>query len=65
MSDKDKLLERTTKKIHKTLPTARIEITNLPDLPLIRLTLLSADFHTGSLESEVMQAAISQPALLG
>ena len=65
MSDKDKFLERTTKKFYEPLPTARIEITDLPDLRLIRLTLLSADFHTGSLESEVMQAAISQPALLG
>lgn len=54
-------LERT---LQRTLPSAYLQCTTLP-IPLstpLQLALINADFDTGPLPAEVMQAVIAQPA---
>ena len=48
--------------LQRTLPDARIDIAQLPGLPLMRLGLINADFSTDALPQEVMQAVIHEPA---
>lgn len=48
--------------LQKTLPDARIETVRLPQCDAIRLGLINADYQTGPLDPEVMQAVIRAPA---
>lgn len=48
--------------LHETLPDARIETVTLPGCAAIRLGLINADYQTGPLDPEVMQAVIRAPA---
>lgn len=48
--------------LHDTLPDARIETVPLPGCAAIRLGLINADYQTGPLDPEVMQAVIRAPA---
>lgn len=54
--------ERLQRALRQTLPDARIETVTLPDCEVIRLGLINADYQTGPLEPEVMQAVIREPA---
>ncbi len=48
--------------LRTTLPMARLETTRLPAVAEIELALINADFPTGPLPQEVMQAVIAEPA---
>jgi predicted nicotinamide N-methyase len=48
--------------LHATLPMGRIDVQPLPGCPDIRLGLINADFPTGPLPPDVMNAVIRQPA---
>ncbi len=48
--------------LNRTLPDARIQVTPLPDCGAMRLGLINADYQTGPLPAELMQAAIREPA---
>lgn len=48
--------------LQRTLPDATLQITQLPGVEAIRLALITADFQTGPLPPEVMQAVIAKPA---
>ena len=51
-----------TGRLQRTLLQAHLEVSALPYCPQIRLALLNADFPTGPLPYEVMQAVIREPA---
>lgn len=55
-------LIRLEQALRRTLPDARIEVVSLPDCEHIRLGLINADYQTGPLDSDVMQAVIRAPA---
>lgn len=48
--------------LQRTLPDARLESVQLPDCKPIRLGLINADYQTGPLDPEIMQAVIRDPA---
>ena len=48
--------------LQRTLPHARRDVARLPQLPLLRLALINADFPIGPLPQEVMQAVLQRPA---
>lgn len=48
--------------LRATLPMAHLERTRLPGVAEIELALINADFPTGPLPQEVMQAVIAEPA---
>ena len=48
--------------LRETLPDARIETIALPDCDAIQLGLINADYQTGPLDPDVMQAVIRTPA---
>ncbi len=56
------LLETAEKALQRTLPMARLQITELPGLDQIRLALLDPACSTGPLPEEVMRAVIAEPA---
>ena len=58
----ENLLEEANRRLQITLPEATIEITPLPDLIPIRLSLINRDFSTGPLAPETMRAVIKNPA---
>ena len=58
----ENLLEEVNRRLQITLPEATIEITPLPDLIPIRLSLINRDFSTGPLAPETMRAVIKNPA---
>lgn len=47
--------------LRQTLPDARVETVSLPECDL-RLGLINADYQTGPLDPDVMQAVIREPA---
>ena len=49
-------------RLNATLPTARIEIVNLPGLMNLRLGLINADFSTAPLAQDIMRKVIAKPA---
>ncbi len=49
-------------RLKRTLPTARVELSPLPDCPAITLGLINADFPLGPLPPETMRAVIAEPA---
>lgn len=49
-------------RLNRTLPDARIRIVSLPDCGGLRLGLINADYQTGPLDPDVMQAVIRDPA---
>ena len=55
-------LDLSQNALQRTLPDATLQITQLPGVEAIRLALINADFQTGPLPAEVMQAAIAKPA---
>jgi predicted nicotinamide N-methyase len=58
----ERALRSLTEALRATLPMGRIDAQPLPGCPDIRLGLISADFPTGPLPPEVMNAVISRPA---
>ncbi|HEY5646530.1 MAG TPA: 50S ribosomal protein L11 methyltransferase [Pseudomonadales bacterium] len=50
------------RQLNRTLPDARMEVVTLPDCGGLRLALISADYQTGPLDPDVMQAVIREPA---
>ncbi len=48
--------------LRRTLPDARIEVVSLPRCGTLRLGLINADYQTGPLDPDVMQAVIRSPA---
>jgi predicted nicotinamide N-methyase len=56
------LLQYLQHQLNLTLPAARIEVTDLPGCPDIRLGLINADFPGGPLEQETMRAVLEDPA---
>ena len=55
-------LSRLEQTLRRTLPDARIEVVPLPGCGILRLGLINADYQTGPLDPDVMQAVISSPA---
>jgi predicted nicotinamide N-methyase len=53
---------RLERALCRTLPDARIEVVSLPHCEPIRLGLINADYQTGPLDPDVMQAVIRSPA---
>ncbi len=49
-------------RLNRTLPDARMEVVTLPDCGGLRLSLINADYQTGPLDPDVMQAVIREPA---
>ena len=49
-------------RLHATLPTARLEVTDLPGLAHLQLALINADFSTAPLAQETMRKVIANPA---
>lgn len=50
------------RRLNTTLPMARLEPVTLPDCSGMRLALINADFPTGPLPGEVMNAVVERPA---
>lgn len=61
-SNSDEQLAQLQQSLRATLPMARLERSRLPALAEIELALINADFPTGPLPQEVMQAVIAEPA---
>ena len=55
-------LARLESCLQRTLPQARLELVDLPGCQDLQLALINADFPTGPLDAEVMQAVIREPA---
>lgn len=55
-------LTRLEQALQRTLPDARLELVHLPNCRPIRLGLINADYQTGPLDPEIMQAVIRDPA---
>lgn len=55
-------LTRLERALRRTLPDARIEVSTLPRCGTLRLGLINADYQTGPLDPDVMQAVIRSPA---
>ena len=49
-------------RLRRTLPSARIELSELPGCPVIKLALINPDFPVGPLPAETMRAVIAEPA---
>lgn len=58
----EQALATLNRALHATLPMGRIDVQPLPGCPDIRLGLINADFPTGPLPADVMNAVIRQPA---
>jgi predicted nicotinamide N-methyase len=54
--------ESLQQRLNATLPTARIEVVELPDVANLKLGLINADFSTEPLAQEVMRKVIAKPA---
>jgi len=54
--------DQLERRLRRTLPHARIDVGSLPTCPEIQLGLINADFPTGPLDPDVMQAVIQSPA---
>ena len=48
--------------LQRTLPDARLQVATLPTVEQIQLALIDADYQTGPLQADVMQAVIARPA---
>ena len=48
--------------LQRTLPDARLQVAALPTVEQIQLALINADYQTGPLQADVMQAVIARPA---
>ena len=48
--------------LQRTLPDARLQVAPLPTVEQIQLALINADYQTGPLRADVMQAVIARPA---
>jgi len=57
MSEPDTLHQR----LREILPSARLELTTLPDTPEIRLLLLNSDYPQGDLGSQEIQRVMDNP----
>lgn len=55
-------LTELTNALKQTLPSAELEISQLPGLPNMRLALINSDFSTGPLPKQVMSDVIAKPA---
>lgn len=55
-------LTELTNALKQTLPSAELEISQLPGLPNMRLALINSDFSTGPLPEQVMCNVIAKPA---
>lgn len=55
-------LTELTNALKQTLPSAELEISQLPGLPNMRLALINRDFSTGPLPEQVMRDVIAKPA---
>ena len=55
-------IESSEQALQRTLPDARLQVTPLPTVEQIQLALINADYQTGPLPADVMQAVIARPA---
>lgn len=51
-----------TRRLRQVLPTARVELAALPDVPELQLYLLNADFSNAALTPEEISAVLDYPA---
>lgn len=56
------LIESSEQALQRTLPDARLQVTTLPTVEQVKLALINADYQTGPLPADVMQAVIARPA---
>ena len=55
-------IESSEQALQRTLPDARLQVTPLPTVEQLQLALINADYQTGPLPADVMQAVIARPA---
>ena len=55
-------IESSEQALQRTLPDARLQVTPLPTVEQVKLALINADYQTGPLPADVMQAVIARPA---
>ena len=55
-------IKSSQRALQRTLPDARLRVTALPTVEQIQLALINADYQTGPLQADVMQAVIERPA---
>ena len=56
------IIKSSQQALQRTLPDARLRVTTLPTVKQIQLALINADYQTGPLQADVMQAVIERPA---
>ncbi len=61
-TDHEASVAEAQRRLNATLPMARLEPVSLPGCSGIRLALINADFPTGPLPGEVMNAVVERPA---
>ncbi len=55
-------IESSEQALQRTLPDARLQVTPLPTVEKLQLALINADYQTGPLPADIIQAVVSRPA---